>query len=736
MGIFTLRKGKLMETARFNDELVGVDQYDHLKHSKKLVCSICGASVYHRIDGQNATYVHKTHAAEQKCKESGGSSAPSVSLVQTPIATNMPVKEASLVEVYLDELYVPLINFYSGKSFRRSNINYLYHNRIDEVMSGLDAACKNKTHINGHGVMCEDGLYTLVNLEDPLSEDMLAVINLLNFGGISSGVRIRSADPIVFTDATIRNVYGARTNKIIKSVRSVVSNEIDVMGYRLSCERMKGGKEKFSFLPAEMHFVCDKPAPDWVTIDEIDTSIVKINPLGKLIGNARKQPSIIAVEEDNTKAASKVVVEASPPPPPSLPQVKHDSLTDSASASTSSKKPIYGKPTDAAQDSTSLATAFESFEKVSLFESARHSVSKHTVGIDWIVSQIQSGRWKAKVDAYRSTYERDPKRAGGMKAGLPAFTQSIELTTEEKVRSDVADGGFVHTGLIQVDIDDLTKSKFNSPEELGRAFMNDPHFRFGYISPSLKYKAFCKVTPVSTIEEHAHAFLTVARYCAEHFGMMDEGISDVSRLCFISHDPAAWIKPAVPLQWVAEKKTPARPASRPAGSGNKKRRGDYIRFKNSDWTVVDFIKKHGIHVHWEETNIVYGEIVTQYKVDCPFHLGHTTPTEKREAHVYQLASGVKRYKCWHGSCEHNKWQEFRKVFEPDFDKKTTPNRKKKGRNNNPTPANRSKLYDTRSKECIKHEAEIVRRAMDQPVEPAKGLTPRSVVKKRASFEKR
>ena len=77
--------------------------------------------------------------------------------------------------------------------------------------------------------------------------------------------------------------------------------------------------------------------------------------------------------------------------------------------------------------------------------------------------------------------------------------------------------------------------------------------------------------------------------------------------------------------------------------------------------VPAFLAKHGIPVHHEEEGAMGWH---QWALEaCPFNPDHRAP----DAMVSQQAgTGKVSFKCLHNSCQANKWQEFRKKFEPDW----------------------------------------------------------------------
>ena len=79
-----------------------------------------------------------------------------------------------------------------------------------------------------------------------------------------------------------------------------------------------------------------------------------------------------------------------------------------------------------------------------------------------------------------------------------------------------------------------------------------------------------------------------------------------------------------------------------------------------DW-VRDFMEKHGI-LFWEESNRS-GEVKFYFEEGCPFDPSH----KRKDAYVCVFPSGKTVFKCLHESCSGYGWQEFVRLFDPDYE---------------------------------------------------------------------
>lgn len=80
-------------------------------------------------------------------------------------------------------------------------------------------------------------------------------------------------------------------------------------------------------------------------------------------------------------------------------------------------------------------------------------------------------------------------------------------------------------------------------------------------------------------------------------------------------------------------------------------------FGRSQFDIVEFLDKHGI-----EYRTVGTSLGTRYILnECPFDPNHKDP----DSMVFQHTNGALEFKCFHSSCDHYHWKEFRLHFEPD-----------------------------------------------------------------------
>lgn len=150
-----------------------------------------------------------------------------------------------------------------------------------------------------------------------------------------------------------------------------------------------------------------------------------------------------------------------------------------------------------------------------------------------IGKDIISDKYKTEVEEIRIHIAQGNKaEADNKKKQLLAFTPSAVFTEKRQMQYLEMYSGFVH-----LDFDKLT------PEQLQSAFAiicQIPYTALCFISPSGNgLKVFIEVN--SGLESHDTAYLQVQKYYEDATGLMaDPSCKDVTRLCFMSHDPNAY----------------------------------------------------------------------------------------------------------------------------------------------------------------------------------------------------
>jgi hypothetical protein len=147
-----------------------------------------------------------------------------------------------------------------------------------------------------------------------------------------------------------------------------------------------------------------------------------------------------------------------------------------------------------------------------------------------VLNKIRTGEWAERVGLVRSTLAISGRdAANAVKRTLPGILFSGEFTSRRK-------SGLVrHSGLVCADFDHVA-----DPVALRDQLAADPYCLAAFVSPSGDgLKALFVVDPGRS---HGESWRAVDAHCRDAFGVgTDPATKDVSRLCFVSHDPDAYI---------------------------------------------------------------------------------------------------------------------------------------------------------------------------------------------------
>ncbi|HPY29950.1 MAG TPA: BT4734/BF3469 family protein [Verrucomicrobiota bacterium] len=149
-----------------------------------------------------------------------------------------------------------------------------------------------------------------------------------------------------------------------------------------------------------------------------------------------------------------------------------------------------------------------------------------------VLAGIREGRWQSQIEAVRQATGEQREQ---LKKNLPAVMFSGRFSKRKAAALEA------HSGLLCADLDNLGPRL----PALRAAFARNPHVACVFVSPSGNgLKVGFRVPADGNL--HAAAFEAVRRYCWERYrAEIDKACSDVSRLCFVSHDENAWVNPQV-----------------------------------------------------------------------------------------------------------------------------------------------------------------------------------------------
>lgn len=140
-----------------------------------------------------------------------------------------------------------------------------------------------------------------------------------------------------------------------------------------------------------------------------------------------------------------------------------------------------------------------------------------------------------KIAQIRDLVQKGKKKAADkIKLTLPAVTLSGTFTSRR------ADQLAEHSGIVTLDFDDLSEADM---ADAWQKLVADRHVLFVFRSPSGHgLKGGCRVPVCEDADDHTSAWLACERYFKDAHGLtLDRSGKDVCRLCFVSHDPDAYV---------------------------------------------------------------------------------------------------------------------------------------------------------------------------------------------------
>lgn len=170
--------------------------------------------------------------------------------------------------------------------------------------------------------------------------------------------------------------------------------------------------------------------------------------------------------------------------------------------------------------------------------------SYHTTTVFEALNSIRIGKYRTQIENIRRLYRLGKSAVNGYKSKKKRLSSFIFSGTLFDTRFKFDISGY--TSLMIVDID-----KVESVDSIKDALKNDPHIVATWLSPSgnglkaLLYLEYDKEYPrADTWIYHEHcAFPQVNKYLREtHKINIDPSGDNITRLCFVSHDPDIHLK--------------------------------------------------------------------------------------------------------------------------------------------------------------------------------------------------
>lgn len=166
--------------------------------------------------------------------------------------------------------------------------------------------------------------------------------------------------------------------------------------------------------------------------------------------------------------------------------------------------------------------------EITIFKNIRETSTPFYRHVDFIFERIKNGNSKSQVEAIRTAISKEESNI--LKADLPSICFSGTFKNRSK------NGIIKHSGLICLDFDKYdTDEQMNADRE---KFIADKYVFACFVSPSGNgLKVIVKIP--NEIENHKLYFDALEKYFNNK--NFDHAVSDVSRVCYESHDPEIYI---------------------------------------------------------------------------------------------------------------------------------------------------------------------------------------------------
>lgn len=168
--------------------------------------------------------------------------------------------------------------------------------------------------------------------------------------------------------------------------------------------------------------------------------------------------------------------------------------------------------------------------RVSFFDSVKAVRPSREITLREFLAEVQGGVYREKVEACRAVKDDETAYREMKKDTLPAVSLSGRL----KNRAAGASKGLNHSGVVQIDLDDL-----EDPAGVKEQLRDDPHIVFAFYSVGGDVKAGIYIDGT----QHDRAFRAAERYFLEKYGVRADGaVKSPFHLCFVSADADVHIR--------------------------------------------------------------------------------------------------------------------------------------------------------------------------------------------------
>lgn len=228
---------------------------------------------------------------------------------------------------------------------------------------------------------------------------------------------------------------------------------------------------------------------------------------------------------------------------------------------------------------------------ISYYESAQSPEPGGSATLTAFIDAVQSQEYAKQIAKLRERLAaEDEDGYTAAKRKLPAVSISGE-TSGRRAKSH-EEGRFKHSGFLQIDLDGKDNVGW-TVAEMRDILQAEPRIVAAFVSPSGDgVKGIARIP--ADVATHLGSFIAARDFFATHKLTVDEACKDPGRLCFVSHDPDAWVDLTRTATFEPVDVAPAAPATAEidfdaAGSPSK---GLILKMRNSAFPVPP---ANGIH---------------------------------------------------------------------------------------------------------------------------------------------
>lgn len=271
--------------------------------------------------------------------------------------------------------------------------------------------------------------------------------------------------------------------------------------------------------------------------------------------------------------------------------------------------------------------------------------------------QYQYAQRIAEIRSYcpdAESKERNKEIVDRLKTSLPAGI--ISCVADGLGESNV----IARNGVMAIDIDASKNPAIYDWEAVKTELAKSPYI--AYCGLSVSSLGVWGMIPISNPEKHLEHFRAISKDFERQFSIwqngdqeptilngihLDSAPSNIISKRFVSYDPYPYTNVNAKIyERMEELPQPQR---------------TFFNHTNKEFDVEGWLKAHGIAYN---ARFRHGGI--QYIVKCPNAAQHTTGTHKAESAVFLYPDGRPGYKCQHDHCSNIHWQEYRKIYEPNY----------------------------------------------------------------------